>query len=90
MAADASAFTAALVGLVSAVVAVASWRALVRTGNRRIAFVIVAFALLAAKNIAKAMVLASGRDEGSLELLFSLADLAAVVLIAAPILSRRP
>lgn len=90
MAADASALTAALVGLVSAVVAVASWRALVRTGNRRIALVVVAFALLAAKNLAKSLLLASGRDDEGLELLFSLADLAAVVLIAVPILSRRP
>lgn len=90
MAADASAFTAALVGVVSAVIAVASWRALLRTGNRRITLVVVAFALLAAKNLAKALVLASGREGETLELLFSLADLAAVVLIALPILSRRP
>lgn len=90
MALDAAALTASLVALVCAVVAAASWRALVRTGNRRIGFVVAAFALLAAKNLAKALLAAASLEDGAAELLFSLADLVAVALIAAPILSRRP
>ncbi|MEA3189879.1 MAG: hypothetical protein QOD77_461 [Thermoplasmata archaeon] len=77
------------VAVLCGIVAVGCWRAVLRTGNRRIQLVAWAFALLAAKNLVKAAVMASGGEDGALELAFSLADLAAVGLIAYPIL-RRP
>ena len=50
-----------------------------------------AFLLLAVKNLVKTLDLASGREGGAFEeLAFSLADLAAVGLIAWPMLWRRP
>ncbi len=77
--------------MVCAVVALAAWRGVLRTGNRRIYFVVAAFALLAAKNLLKAVDLASGFDGGPTEeLAFSVADLTAVGLIAWPLLWRRP
>lgn len=85
-----SAVNAGLVALVCAVIAAASWRVLLRTGNRAIAYVIAAFALLSLKSLAKALTLASIGDEtGWHELAFSLTDLVAVLLIAAPLLLRR-
>lgn len=74
----------------SGAIAMASWRAVVRTGNRRIQYVTLAFAILTAKNLVKAIHLASGSLESSfLELVFSLCDLASVGLIAAPLLLPR-
>lgn len=85
-----SAVNAGLVALVCAVIAAAAWRVLQRTGNRAIGYVIAAFALLALKNLAKSLTLASIGDEtGWHELAFSLADLVAVALIATPLLLRR-
>lgn len=78
----------ATVAVLCGIVAVGCWRAVLRTGNRRIQLVALAFAILAAKNLAKAAVVGTG-DEGPFEPLFSLADLAAVALVAYPIL-RRP
>ncbi len=79
------------VAMLCSLVAFGAHRAVVRTGNRRIQFVTYAFLLLAAKNLLKALDLAGGRDGGPYEeLAFSLADLAAVGLIAWPLLSRRP
>lgn len=89
---EVAALSAGAVAILCGAIAVASWRAVVRTGNRRIQLVVAAFALLAAKNLAKAIRLASGEpDTPVYELAFSLADLAAVALIAWPLLvPRRP
>lgn len=85
-----AAASAGVVAVLCGAIAFASWRAVVRTGNPRIQFVVAAFALLAAKNLVKAIVLAEGRDESPLmELIFSLGDLVAVALIAWPLLARR-
>lgn len=87
---EVSAFNAGLVALLCAIIAAASWRVLQRTGNRAIGYVVAAFALLSLKNLAKALTLASVGDEsGWHELAFSLTDLVAVALIAAPLLLRR-
>jgi hypothetical protein len=81
---------AGLVGVVSLLVAGASWRALVRTGNRTMGFVLAAFVLVAVKNLAKAAFLLGGSMETeAIETLFSLMDLAAVGLIAWPIVGAR-
>ena len=85
-----AAVSAGLVAMVCTVIAVASWRAVVRTGNRGIQLVVLAFILLAAKNLVKCLRLAAGLPEGSAwELTFSLVDLGAVALIAWPILRGR-
>jgi hypothetical protein len=87
---QAAALSAGIVALLCGAIAVASWRAVVRTGNRRIQLVVAAFAILAAKNLVKALRLASGEpDSPTLELVFSLTDLAAVALIAWPLIVPR-
>ncbi|HUR62355.1 MAG TPA: hypothetical protein VM286_08355 [Candidatus Thermoplasmatota archaeon] len=87
---QAAAVSVGLVALLCGAIAVAAWRALLRTGNTRIRNVVLAFALLAAKNLIKALHLASGSPESAaLELAFSLVDLGAVALIAWPLLARR-
>jgi hypothetical protein len=87
---QAAALSVGLVAVLCGAVAIAAWRAVVRTGNPRIRLVVVAFALLAAKNLFKAVRLAGGASESAgLELLFSLIDLGAVGLIAWPLLMRR-
>lgn len=87
---EAAALSAGVVALLCGAIAVASWRAVVRTGNRRIQLVVAAFAILAAKNLVKALLLSSGRpDSPELELAFSLVDLLAVALIAWPLLAPR-
>lgn len=88
--AQVSAVNAGLVALVCAIIAAASWRVLQRTGNRGIAPVVAAFVLLSLKGLAKALTLAAVGDEtGWHELVFSLTDLVAVLLIASPLLMRR-
>jgi hypothetical protein len=77
------------VAVLCGIVAVGCWRAMLRTGNPRIQFVALAFALLAAKNVAKTVTAAASLENDALELAFSLVDLAAVGLVAYPIL-RRP
>lgn len=85
-----SALGAGLVALLCAVITAASWRAMQRTGNRAIGYVIAAFAVLALKNLIKAISLGAAGDETEgLEAVFSLVDLLAVALIAAPLLLRR-
>ncbi len=87
---EAAALSAGVVALLCSAIAIASWRAVVRTGNRRIQLVVAAFAILAAKNLVKALLLSSGRPESpELELTFSLVDLLAVALIAWPLLAPR-
>jgi hypothetical protein len=85
----AAAFNAGLVAVLSGIVAAAAWRALVRTGNRNVGYIIAAFALLALKNLAKAAALSSDMDGPDQEFLFSLVDLVVVGLIAYPIVLRR-
>lgn len=87
---ESTTFIAGVVATLCAAIAIAAWRALLRTGNRQIGFVVAAFALLAAKGVAKAFALATGSpDASAFELVFSLADLTAVGLIAWPIFGRR-
>ena len=87
---DVAAVNAGLVAILSGVVAVAAWRALLHTGNRNIGFVVAAFAVLALRNLAKALALSSGRPESADgEFVFSLLDLLVVGLIAWPIFLRR-
>ena len=87
---EGAALSAGVVALLCGAIAVASWRAVVRTGNRRIQLVVAAFAILALKNLAKALLLSSGRpDSPALELAFSLTDLVAVALIAWPLFAPR-
>jgi hypothetical protein len=78
-----------MVAILSGIIAAAGWRSLLRTGNRRFGFVILAFALLALKNLAKALTLAGGQDNADLEFAFSLVDLVVVGLIAWPIFLRQ-
>lgn len=85
-----SALNAGLVALLCAIISAASWRAMQRTGNRAIAYVVAAFVLLSLKNLVKALTLAAIGDESSWhEFAFSLTDLVAVALIAWPLLLRR-
>ena len=85
----AAALSAGAVALLCAVIAAAAWRAVVHTGNRAIYGVVAAFALLALKNLLKCATLAAGAQESAWhELSFSAVDLAAVALIAVPILRR--
>ena len=87
---EAAALSAGIVALLCGAIAVASWRAVLRTGNRRIQLVVAAFAILAAKNLVKALRLAADEpDSSALELVFSLTDLVAVALIAWPLFVPR-
>jgi hypothetical protein len=91
VAATLPAVMAGLVAVLCGLVAGAAWRVLLRTGNRAIAFVVAAFALLSLKSLAKALVLAGPGGEADWhELVFSVADLVAVALIAWPLLLWRP
>lgn len=68
----------------------ASWRALVRTGNRMILWLVLGFALLGLKNAVKSYrAVADLPDSFFVEIAFSLADLAAVALMAWPVLVGR-
>lgn len=88
--AQVSSLNAGLVALLCAIIAAASWRAMQRTGNRAIGYVVAAFVLLSLKNLVKGLTLAAAGDEtGWHELAFSLTDLVAVALIAWPLLLRR-
>jgi hypothetical protein len=85
-----AAIAAGMVAVVCAAVALGAWRAVVRTGNRNIGFVVAAFALLGAKNLLKAFDLVRAVESGPLEELgFSLTDLVALSLIAWPLLGMR-
>jgi len=79
---------AAVVGTICLLLALASWRALLRTGNRGIYWVVAAFATLSFKNFVKAFTLSAGSETDALELIFSLLDLVAVSLFAWPLLRR--
>jgi hypothetical protein len=87
---EAAAVNAGLVAVVCGIIAGAAWRAMLRTGNRAIGYVIVAFIVLSLKNLVKSLRLAAGSQESSaLEFAFSLLDLVAVALIAWPLLFHR-
>ena len=87
---EAAAVNAGLVAVLCGIIAGAAWRALLRTGNRAIGYVTVAFVLLSLKNLVKALRLAAGTPESSaLEFTFSLFDLVAVALIAWPLVLHR-
>lgn len=76
----------AAVSLVLTVLAAASWR---RSGNRKLAFVAAAFAVFFLKSAGTAYALATDAvAHEDLELLGSVGDLAAVLLLVAPFLSR--
>jgi hypothetical protein len=79
-----------VVTLLAFAVSGASYRAMLRTGNRAVGFVALAFLLLGAKSAVKASYLL--RDVAvptGTEILFTLADVAMVALIAWPLLARR-
>lgn len=81
---------AALAALTCGALSAASWRALVRTGNRSLGFFVAAFALLAAKNLVKSYVSLAELPHGPmLEGAFSIADLLTVVLVAWPLVGGR-
>jgi len=81
---------ATFAALTSAVLAGASWRALLRTGNADIGWFVAAFGVLALKNAAKAYrALADVPESTLVESAFSIADLLAVALIAWPLIARR-
>lgn len=82
------ALIAAVVGTVCAVLALASWRALVRTGNRGIYFIVAAFGVLALKGFIKSLTLSTGGETAAVELAFSFMDLATVTFFAWPLLRR--
>lgn len=91
MAFEAPALIVGTVAVLCGLIAGAAWRAMVRTGNRNIGLVVGAFVLLSAKNLVKAIELAAGQTETVLgELVFSLVDLVAVGMIAAPLFLRKP
>lgn len=73
------------VAVVCTLIALASLRATRHTGNGSILFVGAAFGLLALKGAVKAWVLSQGTDSFAWEIGFSLVDLAAVSLIAWPL-----
>jgi hypothetical protein len=75
---------------IALIVAAASWRALLRTGNRSILYVAAGFAVFALKSTVKGVGLVAGAgDTYPLELAFSLLDLLAVALIAWPLWAGR-
>lgn len=79
----------ALVGLLATVVTGASYRAMVRTGNPALGYVVAAFLVLALKSAAKLFFLVRiGDIAATWEIVFTLADVAMVALIATPLLRR--
>lgn len=77
------------VATVSLLVAAGAWRALLRTGNGAIGYVVAAFLVLAGKNVAKALLWEGTGEAPAVEVAFSLLDLLVVGLIAYPLLLRR-
>jgi hypothetical protein len=79
--------SAGLIGGLALLVSGAAWRSMLRTGNASILFVAAAFAVMGAKNVAKAVLLLTGGVGAPWEVAFTLADLAVVGLVAWPLLS---
>ena len=68
----------------------AAWRALVRSGNPNVRFVVAAFLILGLKNLVKAALLVGvGSVSLGWEVAFASADVAMVAAIAWPLLSPR-
>lgn len=68
----------------------AAWRALLRSGNPNVGFVVAAFLILGLKNLAKAALLvAGGAISLGWEVAFAVADVAMVLAIAWPLLVPR-
>ena len=87
------AFPVASAGLISGLaflISGAAWRAMLRTGNPALAYVIAAFAVMGAKSLAKAALPLGGGVTMPWEVAFTLADVAVVGLIAWPVLRRPP
>lgn len=83
-------FPVASAGLISGLaflVSGAAWRSMLRTGNPSLLFVVAAFAVLGAKNLAKAVLLLSGGVGAAWEVAFTVADVAVVGLFAWPLLA---
>jgi hypothetical protein len=87
---DVATVNAGLVALLAFGVAFACWRAMLHTGNPNIRYIVAAFVLLGAKSVAKSYTLSDGAPESrAVETIFSFVDLAAIGLVAWPILLRR-
>lgn len=84
-----TALGAGLVALLSFVVSGAGYRAMVRSGNPALGYVIAAFLVLGAKNVVKlAFLVGVGSVPYAWEVAFVGADVATVTLVAWPFLRR--
>lgn len=84
---EASSLTSIVVGLIALLMAGLAWRARVRSGNRRLAFVAAAFALFFARSLFSAYnVLTHFIAHDFIELYLSIFDLAILVLLFLPFL----
>lgn len=82
--------TAGIAALTCAGLSVASWRALVRTGNGMILWFTLGFGVMGVKNAMKSYrAFLDIPDSFFVEIVFSLADLVAVGLIAWPVIAGR-
>ncbi len=82
-----TAITILVVGLVCLALAIVGWRAYRRSGSRALAFVSLAFLVFAGKGAFAALALwTDALRHEHLELVLSIADLAAVLLLALPLL----
>jgi hypothetical protein len=84
-----AAATTGVVSLVAFVISGASWRAMVKTGNRNISYVAAGFLVVALKNAVKAWHLTYEAETLGWEVAFSLLDLLAVLLIVFPLVPLR-
>ena len=75
-----------LVGVLSLGVSAASYRAMIRTGNPTLGFLVVAFMLIGVKSVVKVWFLLGAGVPTLWEAIFTLADVAAFGLIAFPLL----
>lgn len=85
---DAPVVIAAAVGTLCVLLALAAWRALLRTGNRGIYWVMAAFLVMALKSFVKALTLGTTGETPLEELIFSLMDLVTAGLFAWPLIVR--
>ena len=77
-----------VVAALSLGVSAASYRAMLRTGNSLLGFLVAAFLLLGVKSALKVAFLLRGAVPAAWEATFTLADVAAFSLIAWPLLRR--
>lgn len=84
------AVSAGVVSTLSFLVSGAAWRALLRSGNPAVGYVVAAFLVLGVKNLAKAaLLLGPGSVSFAWEVAFGVADVAVVGLVAWPLLAPR-